>query len=127
MAYFIRDDRLTVDEAARANHGKAEDSKYLVRGFKKAHYTRDAENNLIAIHSAPTVMHDRCCHENIAGVEHDASIEDPHERLAASFAARDGFAEAFGPGHSLCWGPVWSVKDDAAPCFFCGEPVVGRG
>jgi hypothetical protein len=128
MAYFIRDDRMTPQEAAQRNHGKPE--RYQVKPehvSPKLTSFRDSEGKYVFIHSAPTVLHDACVHSNIPGVTHDENIADPHERLNASFAARDEFAALFGPGQSLCWGPVWTVNPDTAPdCYFCGAPVVGK-
>lgn len=127
MAYFIRDDRCTPDEAARLNHGRSE--RYRVKGYRKSACFRDAEGKLVFIHSAPTVMHDRCVHANIEGVLHDeVAYPDPHDRLNASFAARDAFADLFGPGHALCWDRLWTNDPERAPaCYFCGEAVLGAG
>lgn len=118
MAYFIRDDR---EAPGYRGIGQPIISKKL-SSFQTA------EGEHVFIHAAPTVLHDACVHEHVPGVTHDAAIEDPHERLNASFAARDKFAEPFGPGHALCWGPLWTTDVSKAPnCYFCGEPVVGRG
>jgi hypothetical protein len=117
MAYFIRDDRVS---PSWRGHG----SPTVVQ----RHYGYRAEGRIVFINSAPTVMHDACVHENIPGVTHDPNIADPHERLNASFAARDEFAALFGPAHALCWDRLWTTNPDTAPaCYFCGEPVLGKG
>lgn len=118
MAYFIRDDR---EAPGYRGIGQPILSQKLTS-------FRDEDGKHVFINSAPTVMHDACVHSNIEGVTHDQSILDPHERLNASFAARDGFAEGFGLAHSLCWDRLWTNDPERAPnCYFCGEPVVGKG
>lgn len=120
MAYYIRDDRMTQREADRVNHGRS----------PKYHVTNTSPGlsrvGSLFIHAAPTVMHDACANANVPGmaaVAGDASVEATTER----FAARDEFADLFGPGHALCWSPIYSTKPDAPACFYCGKPVVGRG
>ncbi len=116
MAYYIRDDR---ELPSWRGHGNPIRSQ-------KATMLRDADGTVRFIHAAPTVMHDACVHANVPGVVHDsAAYPDPHERLNASFDARDKWAAPFGPGHALCWSHVYSDSDDAPACYFCGDPVKG--
>lgn len=126
MAYFIRDDRMTQREADRRNHGKPE-RYHIVNTSPGLTSFRGEDGRYVFIHSAPTVMHDACANSNVPGMSEvagDPSVEATTKR----FAARDAFAEGFGPGQSLCWAPLWTNNPDRAPdCYFCGEPVVGKG
>ena len=64
------------------------------------------------ITSAPLVMHDRCADD--LGV-----LGHPWDDGREAFSAL--------AGQDLCWSPVWSMDANAAPCYCCGSPVVGRG
>lgn len=123
MAYYIRDDRMTQREADRINHGRS--PKYHVTNVSPG-LSRVGD---LFVHAAPTVMHDRCANENVPGMAEVAG--DPSiPATTARFEARDAFAGLFGPGHALCWSPVYTSEASEAPghdCFYCGDPVLGRG
>jgi hypothetical protein len=65
------------------------------------------------ITSAPLVVHDACANAN--GIRDHAD---------GSSDGRESFGQL--AGGDLCWSPVYSLSDDAPPCFYCGEPVKGR-
>jgi hypothetical protein len=46
---------------------------------------------------------------------------------AAANAYRDPISAAAGRGWDLCWAPLYSDRDNAPPCYVCGEPVNGKG
>lgn len=75
--------------------------------------------------AAPLVMHDAC-----AG-EHPEVVANPHhtdrEGFWAHHNARQAFADQFGEGYTLCWDRSYSDRPDAPSCFYCNQPVVGRG
>jgi len=64
------------------------------------------------ITAAPLVMHDSCA-DDIGVLGH------PWD------AGREAFSAL--AGQDLCWAPLYSDRPDAAPCYCCGAPVIGRG
>lgn len=109
MAFYIRDDR---EQPGYRGHGSPIISPKLTM-----HRHPNGETQFI--HSAPTVMHDACAKEN--------GIYPENGPIEERFKARDKWAAQFGAGQALCWSPIWSLKEDAAPCYFCGIPVKGKG
>lgn len=73
--------------------------------------------------AAPLVMHDRC----VACVVPDLpALDDPSpDAVRARMDACDAWADRCGPGHALCWAPVYSLSNSAPACFHCGEQVRG--
>jgi hypothetical protein len=83
-----------------------------------------ATGEFVFIRSAPLVMHDRCADANGCTA---APRDTSREGHRAHFDARDAFAAQAGKGFDLCWDFAYSDRPDAPPCYWCGEPVIGRG
>lgn len=75
------------------------------------------------ITAAPLVMHDRCATPEVVANPHHTD----QEGFWAHHNARQAFADRCGEGYALCWDFLYSDRPDAPACYFCGEPVIGRG